>query len=42
MPDIELHIDETKVTVSERTSILDAAETLGIRIPTLRGPLSWI
>jgi iron-only hydrogenase group A len=35
MPDIELFIDETKVTVPEGTSILDAAETLGIRIPTL-------
>ena len=35
MPDIELFIDDTKVNVPEGTSILDAAETLGIRIPTL-------
>lgn len=35
MADIELLIDNTKVSVPEGTTILEAAATLGIRIPTL-------
>lgn len=35
MPDIELFVDDKKISVPEGTTILDAAETLGIKIPRL-------